>query len=443
MLESHPIDQEPTSSETLEARALKSPTFCIFPFSHLATKTDGTFKLCCRSLPVSHIRDESALEVWNGEKYKSIRQMMMAGERPFECEDCWELEDVGTRSMRQRALNQDHAESRWNTHKHLLKNYNQDGSMKNLPVSLELKLSNYCNLRCRMCHPVDSTSWSKDWTVVEDLMKPFNDWTYNAVRENNLVAKPHVSGFQDNAQWWREFEQIVDHVDLIEFAGGEPLLDPLHYQILKMLERRAPEIRLKYSTNLTRLGLGQHNVLELWKNFKSVSVYTSMDGIYGVYDYIRTGAKFEGVLQNLQTILTQKEVKFDELAVACTIQVYNAFQLPEIFEYFSNMNIVLHTHRVTSPNFLSVKILPQDVKKQLTEEANAFLQKLSKRTDIDEYKIRHMTRHMKDHLNFMNGTDDNERCWGPFLDYTRRMDKARNTSVVESIPQLKRFFEAT
>ena len=83
-------------------KALNSETFCLLPFIHMATKTDGDMKLCCRSWPVGNINETTMKELWNSDKYKEVRRMMLNGERPKECDACWRQEDIGVRSMRQR-----------------------------------------------------------------------------------------------------------------------------------------------------------------------------------------------------------------------------------------------------------------------------------------------------------------------------------------------------
>lgn len=42
-----------------------SKTFCLHPFTGLATREDGAIKVCCRSLPIGWIQDSTLEEVWN------------------------------------------------------------------------------------------------------------------------------------------------------------------------------------------------------------------------------------------------------------------------------------------------------------------------------------------------------------------------------------------
>ena len=140
-----------------------SPTFCILPFTHLNTKTNGEFKLCCRSLPLYNVKEKSLLEVWNSEKVKSVRKKMLSGERPEECRECWSHEDQNVRSLRQR---ENWMKCEIGTYLNVLSEVNYDYSMPPKMRSIELKLNNLCNLKCRMCHPVDSVLWAKDWPLI-------------------------------------------------------------------------------------------------------------------------------------------------------------------------------------------------------------------------------------------------------------------------------------
>lgn len=426
------IEQSLEQKNSTRQKALDSPTFCIYPFTHLATKTEGTFKLCCRSEPISSVQETSAIDLWNSDKYKSIRQQMLRGEKPAECQDCWNLESLGTRSMRQRAL-RPFPGSRWSTYSPLLDEVDESGAVPYLPKTLELKLSNLCNLKCRMCHPVDSSSWVSDWNDISDLMKKYNQWAYSSAEKMNVTKKPLISGFQDQEQWWRDFESMVQSIDLIEFAGGEPLMDPLHYRILDLLLPRASQIHLKYSTNLTTLQFKGTSVFNWWQKFKGVSVYASIDGIHEVYDYIRTGSQFSIVEKNLQTIQNTPNLPIDELAVACTIQVYNVFQLPQIIEYFTKNNIRFHSHRVTAPTFLNTQVLPTSLKEKATEQILKYSETLDNQWPVSVSN--NIKNHIQDHLRHMNGNDASFLL--PALqDYTSRLDKKRKTSVLKSIPEL-------
>ncbi len=431
------IENEPALS--VAELAMRSKTFCIYPFTHVATKTDGSIKLCCRSWSMGDIRKQTLSEIWNGEDYRRVRRQFLNGERPKECEACWNLEDVGTRSMRERALHKKHSGSRLRRFSDQLKKANLDGTMPFEMKTIELKLSNFCNLRCRMCHPVDSTSWVKDWGKVEDLMAKYNEWSYNKAREFDVINKPHVSAFEGDESWWREFAEIVPHLEVIEFAGGEPLIDPLHYRLMDLLKPEAHHIDLKYSSNLTKLKFGSRDVIEDWKAFRSIMMYASMDGIHDVYDYIRTGSRFEKVIDNIRTLQQAPNLNLVELAVACTFQIYNIFQLPEIVRYFSDLGVKFHSHRVTYPRFLNCQTLPPQQKAYAVKRIEDCLAAIPSWSYSEEVK-QNLEKQVLDNLNFLKAKSPDETAWTAFIDFTKRLDSSRNTEVGGVIPELREFF---
>ena len=85
----------------IKDKANNSSTFCLLPFIHMATKTDGDMKLCCRSWPVDNIANTTIKELWNSDKYKDVRRQMLNSERPEECHACWRHEYIVVLSMRQ------------------------------------------------------------------------------------------------------------------------------------------------------------------------------------------------------------------------------------------------------------------------------------------------------------------------------------------------------
>ena len=415
-------------------KALKSKSFCIYPFIHMATKTDGTFRLCCRSEKISSIRKTSAVELWNSDKYKKIRCQLFDGEKPEECKSCWSMESVGTTSMRQRAF-KGHLFNYFS----LLKKVDIDGTVPFLPKSIELKLSNLCNLRCRMCHPVDSSSWAKDWTLVEDLMKKHTHEIHRTAKKQNISKNPFVSAFKDERKWWQDFEKIADSLEIVKFVGGEPLIDPLHYKVLDLLKKRASEIKLDYSSNLTHLSFKGTSILDYWKNFKSVWLFASVDGIGDLYDYIRTGAKFSKVEANLNRIVESQSVCFEEIGVLCTIQIYNTFQLPKIMDYFSRKKIYFHSNRVIHPAFLNSQVLPKKLKDQATKSLLEYREKLYKEKPFEDEIIENLNHHIQDHLSHMNGRDCSYLL-PDFVDYTKRMDQSTGTHILSVVPELKDLF---
>ena len=89
----------------LEKMTCNSKTFCMHPFTGLATREDGAIQVCCRSHPIGNIQDSTLEEIWNNDAMRLVRKQVLCGERPEVCKPCFDLEDQGVESLRQRHIN--------------------------------------------------------------------------------------------------------------------------------------------------------------------------------------------------------------------------------------------------------------------------------------------------------------------------------------------------
>jgi sulfatase maturation enzyme AslB (radical SAM superfamily) len=360
-------------------------TFCILPFTHFSTTTNGEVRLCCRSKKIWNINEKLLLEkapdtvmktgiftlkeLWLGKEYNKVREDLVTGVRNSKCEACWKLEDVGMISLRQdlnvlRLPEMHHLVKHWFTNKQ---------AAWEVPV-IELKLSNLCNLKCRMCWPKDSTPWVKDWPKVSHFFEPSErDYIQTIMDANNMYRNPLLNLFESNSKFMQDLAEILDKVTLLQFAGGEPLLDPLHFKILETIPDPS-KVMLQYSTNLTELEFKKgRNVLDIWKKFKGVKLVISIDGHRELNSKIRQGSNWDDIKRNIQ--LT-KEILGDKLMDICAstcISAMNIEELPETIDAIENeLQLRWYTSRVKDPKFLHGNVIPVDrlliAKEKLTEK---------------------------------------------------------------------------
>lgn len=170
---------------------------------------------------------------------------------------------------------------------------------------LDIRNTNLCNARCQFCGPHHT-----------------NQWPGAVLRK----------------QSFQQYLDIIANPDLIEiyFAGGEPLLSKDHAELLQLLIDRniSSTINLRYSTNLSVLKYKDIDFINAWKQFKSVTVMPSADGINETYEFIRTGLVWSTFEANLNT-LKQNNVSIKILLTLCSL---NIFTLNETIEYFRRNN---------------------------------------------------------------------------------------------------------
>jgi sulfatase maturation enzyme AslB (radical SAM superfamily) len=368
-----------------------------------------------------------------------IRRQVLIGERPPECAPCFNLEDQGVESLRQRHIKGEIPEARINLYPDAVSKMHHDFTMPFEFPTIEIKLNNLCNLKCRMCNPLDSTSW-KDWNNVVDFYKKENNYLVPTVEK--LVDTPgkYIGPFDNTDNWWESFEKLLPHFRRVEFAGGEPLMDPTHYKILDMLKPYGDNIELKYATNGTTLGINKGRTIhDYWPHFRSIAVNVSLDGIHDVYNYIRSGSNFEEVERNIKEI--QKIPNVSRVVGAFTAQAGNILQAADCIDYFINkMNIVFYSHRVSYPNLLSAQVLPVDLKMIAIEKLCAISTKVKDFDNVKKYPIleKITQQQIQDNINYLNAKDQSH-LWLEFIEFNQRLDKTRNQSLFEVYPEFKHY----
>lgn len=402
------------------------------PFTGLATREDGAIQACCRSHPVGFIDKANLEDIWNNDTMRRIRKQVLNNERPPECAPCFNLEDQGVESLRQRHIKGVIPEARIN----LYPNTPLQEVMPFEIPTMELKLNNLCNLKCRMCHPGDSTSWN-DWSEVKDFYKDEGKVIYDLVEEHNLEKKPLLDKFEDNPEWWASLEKLLPHFRRVEFAGGEPLMDPQHYRILDMLVPYGHQIEIKYATNLTTLGKSNRTIWEYWPKFKSVAVNVSIDGIGKSYEYIRGNASWAELVNNIKQIQTIPNIS--RIVGAVAVQVSNAMVLDKMIKHFlDDLGIVFYTNMVQYPNVLSIQTLPYELKVELESRLSAVRCQLSEFKLVKEHPmLLDLTRQQIDGIsNYMWANNQHDK-WPDCIEFNRRLDATRDQSFTDVTPEFK------
>ena len=411
------------------------------PFTGLATREDGAIKICCRSQPIGWIQQESLEEAWNNTTMLEVRRKILNNERPEVCKPCFDLEDQGVESLRQRHIAGIIPEARLNLYPNALDALTEDFTMPFEFPTMEIKLNNLCNLKCRMCNPLDSTNW-KDWAEVEPFYKKENNYLVHTIKD--LVNKPgqYIGPFDDSDNWWTSFEKLLPHFRRVEFAGGEPLMDPQHYKILDMLKPYGKDIEIKYATNGTTLGISKGRTIhDYWPHFRSVAVNVSLDGINDVYNYIRGNGDFSQVEQNIKEIQAIPNVS--RVVGAFTAQAGNILQAAECIDYFINkMGIVFYSHRVSHPNVLSAQVLPRELKELAIKRLEAVSLRVPTFANVQKHPILETItqRQIRDNINYLQATDQSH-LFKDFIEFNQRLDATRNQSLFDVMPELRKFHE--
>jgi len=87
-----------TKSALQEVKLAASPhvdLFCKMPFTQMAVRSNGDVLLCCYDLlgrfVLGNVRQHSLMDIWQGDKYRQIRQAMLernVNDLPATCQQC-------------------------------------------------------------------------------------------------------------------------------------------------------------------------------------------------------------------------------------------------------------------------------------------------------------------------------------------------------------------
>jgi len=412
--------------------SVSDQTFCIMPWVHISTTTNGEFRLCCRSKRMWDIKNIGVKDLWNHSKYKTVRNNLALGVRDSHCTACWNMEDKGITSLRQSQNFE-----RVKDYGHLVDEWDKTYLVPwDIPI-VEFKLSNLCNLKCRMCWPKDSTPWMQDWSAIEHIHdETERNYINEIIESNNLDKKPIMNLFESNGEFVKDIEELLPTIREFEFAGGEPLMDPLHFNFIEKIPQ-PNKVILKYSTNLTDLEAKKgRNVVDIWKNYKAVRLTISVDGFDELNAYIRHGSDWSAIKNNIAYVKQELGSKLDYIKASTTISALNVEYLVETMEAISeDFDVKWHTSRLQWPAFLHANVLPIDRLERAKEKI------LVKIPTIEEDNITNINnkRHLLDAVAWIDeaiNKNKHDELYGKFVEFNDTLDKKRKESLKEVLRDL-------
>lgn len=420
-------------------------TFCPYPWIHVMTQPTGTVSWCCVARDnfknddgtmVDLNKGDKIESVWNNDHMRKIRRQMLDGEAVHGCNHCYDLEDMGFPSYRTNYIRDwfEYSGKGDEIVERIEKSKNNDYRVEEPPMYLDFRLGNMCNLKCRMCQPQNSSQINKEYVKIEasdpqagQFIK--DNFTWGQFAEN-------ITPWQDDPEFLRQVEEWLPGVNKLYFTGGEPtIIERVYWIMEKCVELGiAKDIELVFNSNMTNI---QARFINLVEQFKNVLMCISVDAYGHENEYIRGASHWSQVEKNLRKYCASDVI--GTVLFSPVIQIYNILTINKLLDFCEELELeygreVFVTFLICDyPTSLDFRNCPDNVRKVAAERLEAWLAEskvLVKRPE-NVQTINATIKALKE-----NRKDNWRQELITFQKYTNLLDKTRDESMQEALPEL-------
>lgn len=264
-------------------------SFCVLPWMHTAIEPNGRVRPCCiseYSFTMGNLNKTPLLkDIFNNDTYKDFRQRLLTSNTlPSECNKCAINESAGLSSYRTRSNEKfkDFVET-------LEPNSSGEAEFKQLFI--DYRFSNKCNFKCITCGPGLSSSHAVEHKKLYKLSNNEFDINGPSIIEVN------------SENFLEQFKTFSKDIREIYFAGGEPLMNDHHYDILNIFIETQQPVTIFYNTNFSTLNYQQYDLLDMWSKINGkVDLFVSIDGVDEQGELIRSGIDLEKFAENVRKL---------------------------------------------------------------------------------------------------------------------------------------------
>lgn len=349
---------------------------CNLPWDHLSVFPHSTCSVCCEAKHTDgapghaitkingkdielSVKTDKIYDIVNSDNYKAIRKDMLSGKVPEACQGCYKTEQTGGVSKRVRDswrdIDYDNITS-------------PDGTITPDLHSIELRLGNYCNLKCRGCNAESSTSWIADYRKLKDIVDLPSG--YDALIASDTT---HYDWVDDP----KFYDQIIEHAPNLKnifISGGEPFLVPKHFYLLeRLIAEKKTHIGIGYHTNLNYDIEKLRKSLDLLTKFDKVTLNLSIDDVGERNTYIRSQSNWKLTIKNLKILYNEYDFNF---TITQTFNAYNFLYAEELeqFLHTENINIPIFPNHIHAPEYLSPNVFQKEIRQH---KLNSIKEKIS------------------------------------------------------------------
>ena len=412
--------------------------FCPQPFMNAVVNHDRVTKPCCvlKRWPNGKIKKSgktSVMDVHQSQLMKDFRKEFLEGSGPLTekfCLVCKEQEKHSKteshRLMYVDKFDEDHGE--YKEHTTALEEYIDTDHSEPFYLTMEYNApNNFCNLKCNMCGPFNSSTYAKENEAIGITegkgMK--NHW---------LAGRTWVNEEDDMNQYTDVLKNLIE----LKLVGGETLALPQNYEMMdKAIEMGvSKQMRLVLTTNATLTPkMGKHgDVFDYVPHFKDCQMNVSIECWGEKNNYIRFPSKWEKIMENVERFskMPRTKILFATCVSSLTIGYLHEVaegvdalieKQPDIFKEFATGSLV-----IGGDNLYTVTAIPLDIR-------DLYLKR------IYEHAPERLTKTFMKLAKYLTDMPFDESLHNRMMIDVAKRDKFRGTVLTDVFPEWEPYYE--
>ena len=312
-----------------------SEFYCAAPWRGLHVNPNGDVKTCCAGDPnmLGNLNNHTIGEILNGAELKKIRESIRQGQPHRYCINCVQAEKYGD------------SERNW----HNSVNHDFDVASADLdshiPTLVDVRWNTTCNLSCNYC----GEKCSSKWAMLKKM--PIKSSTRNYFLEVCDYLEQHQSAIRE-----------------VALVGGEPLLLPENERLLDVISKTAIVTLI---TNLS-VDLHKNKIFQKLSTRNKVGWSMSFDNIGSRLEYVRHGANWAQIQENLKIIKNLMTTQGHWGGIHAVYNIYNATRVCELRQFAQDANVTVLWQNLFQPEYLNPFLHGSELAQQAIAEIERF-----------------------------------------------------------------------
>jgi len=414
---------------------INASTFCVGPWIEVRVGADGALNFCHAAkrvqIPHNEYIQRANLDDYfsTGTSVQQARDLILQGHQVDRCTNCYRNDELNVVSFRTRRNlqygifpKQDFGPSVSES------KFWQDIKADVKPRFYHISFSNLCNMSCLMCNPTDSSLFAT-----------------TQQRANGVTPiQPTLTDWTQGPAWDQFCDHILDNdrIFCIHIMGGEPMYHKRFKEFLTLLNQKShTDFHFTFVTNGS---VFDSDVVALLHNFRSTTVEISLETVTLANDYIRRFAHpTQHVINNIDQWCQHRSENFN-VVLRSVPQALSVLDYDQLLDYAWSKQLLIDSNWMHHPEFLQSNILPEKIKKIVSQRLAKFL---NKAPDIADINLRDQSKVWKNLQNNARAVLDqmNSDCNNPeiqrkqFAEWCARFDRERGIHAADYVPELLHF----